>query len=89
VASDPVEWDRERDHMWIVVGRSEVKRAVGSSAVVVGGVLLEHGSQMSLAGDEHPIGAFGPRSEHPAFREGVGRRRRLHLIQMIGTGVSG
>src|SRR5216683_7796889 len=41
MASDPVEWDRERDHMWIVAGCSKVKRAVGPSAVVVGGVLLE------------------------------------------------
>lgn len=74
VAPDPVEWDRERDHMPIVAGCSKVKRAVGPSAVVVGGVLLQYDAQMSLAGDEHPVGAFGPGGENPALREGVRSR---------------
>ena len=30
MAPDPVEWDRERVHIWIVVGCSKVNRAVGS-----------------------------------------------------------
>ena len=29
MASDPVKWDRERVHIWIVAGCSKVKRAVG------------------------------------------------------------
>ena len=70
-ASDPVEWDRERVHIWIVVGCSKVKRAVGPSAVVVDGVLLQHDAQMSLPRDEHPVGAFGPGGENPALREGI------------------
>lgn len=71
MASDPVEWDRERVHIWIVVGCSKVNRAVGSSAVVVDGVLLQHDAQMSFPGNEHPVGAFGPRGEDPALREGI------------------
>ena len=71
MTSDPVEWDRERDYIWTVVRRSKVKRAVGPSAVVVGGVLLQHDAQMSLPGDEHPVGAFGPGGEDPALREGI------------------
>ena len=71
MASDPVEWDRERVHIWIVVGCSKVNRAVGSSAVVVDGVLLQHGAQMSFPGNEHPVGAFGPGGEDPALREGI------------------
>ena len=71
MASDPVERDRERDQIWIVVGCSKVKRAVGPSAVVVDGVLLQHDAQMALPGDEHPVGAFGPGGEDPALREGL------------------
>jgi hypothetical protein len=36
VASDPVEWDRERDHVLVVVGCLKVKRAVGPSAAARG-----------------------------------------------------
>src|ERR1035441_6498248 len=74
VASDPVEWDRERDHVLVAVGCLKAKRAVGPSAVVVGGVLLQHHAQMSLPGDEHPVGAFGPGGENPALRKGIRSR---------------
>jgi len=80
MAPDPVEWDRERDHIWIVVGCSKVKRAVGPSAAVVNGVLLQHDAQMSLPGDEHPVGAFGPGGEDPALREGIRSRHWAGIL---------
>jgi hypothetical protein len=36
MASDPVEWDRERDHVLVVVGCLKVKRTVGPSAAARG-----------------------------------------------------
>jgi hypothetical protein len=52
-------------------------------------VLGQDRPQMPLAEDQHPVGDLRPGGEHEPFRISVGRRRRLHLIQMIGTGVSG
>jgi hypothetical protein len=45
--------------------------------------------QMPLTEDQQPVGDLGPCGEHEPFRASVGLRRRLHPIQMIGTGVSG
>jgi len=55
----------------------------------MGGVNGKHLAQVPFAEDQHPVGDLSPGSEHEPFRKSVGRRRRLHPIQMIGTGVSG
>jgi hypothetical protein len=52
-------------------------------------ILGQDRPQMPLAEDEHPVGDLGTGGEHEPFCVSVGRRRRLHPIQMIGTGVSG
>jgi hypothetical protein len=41
-----------------------------------------------LAGDEHPVGAFGAEGAYEPFRISVGHHRQLHPIRMIGTDVS-
>jgi hypothetical protein len=58
-------------------------------AVVMGQVLAEHQGQVALIEDQGPVQALAPQRSHEPLRVGVGRRRRLHPIQMIGTGVSG
>jgi hypothetical protein len=45
--------------------------AVRPMVVVMGGVLAERGGQMSLVGDEDPVGAFSADRAHPALRERV------------------
>jgi hypothetical protein len=57
--------------------------------VVVPGVLGQHVAKMLLAEDQHMVLALAAKRPHEPLRERVGRRRRLHPIQMIGTGVSG
>jgi hypothetical protein len=44
---------------------------------------------MVLIPEEGAVEELAPASPDPAFGDGVGRRRRLHPIQMIGTSVSG
>ena len=46
--------------------------------VVVPGAGPQHHAEMSLAVDQHPVGAFGPGGRYPAFRITVrpGRPRR-------------
>ena len=58
-------------------------------AVIVIGVLVEDQPQVPFAGYQYPVQALTAGTGDPAFGYSVGRRRRLHLIQMIGTGVSG
>ena len=69
--------------------RAELAAAMGPPPVVVGLVLGQDGPQMPFAEDQHPVSDLRPRCEHEPLRERVGRRRRLHPIQMISTGVSG
>jgi len=57
--------------------------------VVVGLVLAQDPPQMGLVPDEGAVQELAAASSDPAFDDGVGRRRQLHPIQMIGTGVSG
>jgi hypothetical protein len=45
--------------------------------------------QVLLVPDQGPAEQLAAAGLHPPFDDGVGRRRRLHLIQMISTGVSG
>jgi hypothetical protein len=55
----------------VCLGRAELVTSVWSSAVVVPGVLGQHGSQVSLIEDQHPVGEFGSRGEHESFGEAV------------------
>jgi hypothetical protein len=57
--------------------------------VVVGQVLAENQGQVAFAEDQEPVQELTAECSDDAFADGVGRRRRLHPIQMIGTGVSG
>jgi hypothetical protein len=57
--------------------------------VVVGLVLDQDGAQMRLAEDQHAVEELAAQGADEAFAGRVGRRRRLHPVQMIGTGVSG
>jgi len=70
-------------------GRVLVQRPVRPVAVVVIGVLAEDQLQVPFAGDQHPVQALAAGTGDPAFGYSVGRSRRLHPIQMIGTSVSG
>lgn len=53
--------------------RVQVSAAVGTSSVVVPGVLGEYRPQMPLTEDQQPVGDLGPDGEHNPFREGVSR----------------
>jgi len=52
-------------------------------------VLAEHQDQVAFTEDQDPVQQFTAEGSDDAFADGVGRRRRLHPIQMIGTSVSG
>jgi hypothetical protein len=69
--------------------RSLAQRPVRAMNVIVLDVLTQDQLQVPLAGDQHPVQALAAGTGNPALRDRVGRRRRLHPIQMIGTGVSG
>ncbi|GDY52140.1 hypothetical protein SVIO_027630 [Streptomyces violaceusniger] len=47
------------DDVRSVVWGTQVQAAVGPSRVVVLGVLVEDRTQVSITGDEDPVGAFG------------------------------
>jgi len=66
--------------------RQPLMRAV---PVIVPRVLGQHLPQVLFAEDQQVVQALAAQCSHEPLRERVGRRRRLHLIQMIGTGVSG
>ena len=56
--------------------------------VVVHLVFTQDGAQMAFPEDQHEVQELMAQGTDEAFAYRVGRRRRLHLIQMIGTGVS-
>jgi hypothetical protein len=64
-------------------------RLVWPVIVVVLRVLGQDVSKMLLAVDQQVVEALTAQRSDKSLRISVGRRRRLHLIQMIGTGVSG
>ena len=64
-------------------------RLVWPVIVVVLRVLGQDVSKMLLAVDQQVVEALTAQRSDQSLRISVGRRRRLHLIQMIGTGVSG
>jgi hypothetical protein len=67
-----------------------VAGAVGSSTVVVANVFGEHGTQVSLAEDQHAVGEFGSEGVDEPFREAVRARAPRwnpdHLDVHIGPG---
>ena len=91
VALDPGGRDGGGDDVWIVVrcAQFHALALVAAAGVVMADVVGQDRAQVPLADDEHLVGALSPRRADETFRVGVGRRRRLHPIQMIGTGVSG
>jgi hypothetical protein len=52
-------------------------------------VLGQHLAQVVLIDDQQPVEEFPSKGADAPFADGVGRRRGLHRIQMIGTSVSG
>jgi hypothetical protein len=52
-------------------------------------VLGQHLAQVVLIDDQQPVEEVPAKGADVPFADGVGRRRRLHPIQMISTGVSG
>ena len=62
---------------------------VRPSRVVVHLVFGQDGAQMALPEDQHAVQELPAQGADEALADRVGRRRRLHPIQMIGTGVSG
>ncbi|MCW2638935.1 MAG: hypothetical protein JWP76_1241, partial [Dactylosporangium sp.] len=66
-------YDLRRRVRWLLV-----QRTMWTVAVVVSHVLAEDRRQLSLANDEHPVGALPTYGAHPALRERVrpGRLRR-------------
>jgi len=64
-------------------GRAQLAAAVGSSSVVVPGVLGQDAAQVALAEDQHPVGDLGPGGEHEPFRISIRARapgRGLHSL---------
>ncbi len=49
-------------------GRVQLAAAVGSSPVVVPGVLGQGAAQVAFAEDQHPVGELGPGGVHEPFR---------------------
>src|SRR5947207_599688 len=54
--------------------------------VVMRGVLVEDGGEVSFAGDEHPVEAFGSGGADPAFGVGVGARRGWRRCDDVDAG---
>ncbi len=89
--ADPVVGEVDRSG-WPGVGlrRGELaKSTVRPGGVVMPQVLGQHPVQMVLIDDQEPVEELTTEGADDPFADRVGRRRRLHPIQMIGTGVSG
>jgi hypothetical protein len=65
-----------------------VQQCTGATRLVID-VLAENQPQLPFNGDQHPVQALAAGTADPAFGDRVGRRGRLHPIQMIGISVSG
>jgi hypothetical protein len=53
-------------------------------------VIAQNRSEMALSGDQHALEAFAAQGANPPLRDGVGQRRRLHLIEsMRPIGIGG
>jgi len=89
-AADLVWRGWQRDDVRAVGGGAQVHVVplVAAAGVVVLDVRRQDRVQVSFAGDEHPVGAFGAEGADEPFRVGVGPHRQLHPIRMTGTDVS-
>ena len=75
---------------WCRLGQGELSEgAVRPGCVVVLQVLGQRSSQMVLIDDQQLVEELPSQGADHPFADRVGRRRRLHLIQMIGISVSG
>ena len=73
---------------------SGVGDALGDALVRPGGVVVllvpgQDGAQMRLTEDQHVVEELAAQGADEALAGRVGSHRRLHPVQMIGTGVSG
>jgi hypothetical protein len=62
---------------------------VGPVGVVEVFVLAQHDHQMPPIPYQGPVQQLTPTAADPAFHDRIAPHRQLHLIRMIGTGVSG
>ena len=65
------------------VGWLLVQRPVRAMAVIMSYILGEDGGQMSLAEDEHAVGALAANGAHPAFGMCVGPSRQLDPMSRV------
>jgi hypothetical protein len=89
--ADPVVGEVDR-FGWPGVGLGRGELAEGTmrpGCVVVLLVFGQHSSQVLFIDDQQPVQEFTAQGTDDSLADRVGRRRRLHPIQMIGTGVSG
>ena len=75
--------------MAFAVGDTLRDALVRPSHVVVRLVLGQDGAKMRLTENQHAVEELSAQGADEPLADRVGRRRRLHPIQMIGTGVSG
>ena len=86
----PLNWQvQRRAGLVVVVGRSLLAGLMRAVPVVVAGVFAQDRPQVPFAVDEYPVGALGPHGAYPSLGVTIAPHRQLHLIRMIGTGVSG
>jgi len=72
------------------LSRGELSEAtVRPGGVVVLQVLGQHLAEMALIDDQQTVEKLTAQGADDPFADRVGRHRRLHPIQMIGTSVSG
>ena len=69
--------------------RRAVQETVRPVLVMVILVIAQDLPQMALVPDKGTVQELASVSPNPAFGNRVGSHRRLHPVQMIGTGVSG
>ena len=77
------------DTVAFVVGNVLRDTLVGPGGVVVRLVFGQDGLQVLLAEDQDAVQEFAAQGADQALADRVAPHRQLHLIRMIGTGVSG
>jgi hypothetical protein len=70
-------------------GRELAEGAVRPACVVEQQVFGQHPAQMVLINDQQPVEQIPAQGTDDPFADRVGPSRQVHLIQMIGTDVSG
>ena len=88
--ADPVLGEVDLRRPGVSLSRCELAEGtVRPGCVVVAQVFGEHLAQVVLMDDQRPIEKLAAQGTDHPFADRVGLHRRLHPIQMIGTGVSG